>query len=170
MNKRRLVKVAQVAAALLAVQGVLLAGYRLLSESARPARTIVVERLTPTPLPALSLASAHGSRALTELKGPLLLHFWATWCAPCRDELPALLALEGVAVVAVSVDQSQELVDRFFDGAIPKQVWRIDHATVRGALAVDTLPVTFFVDDVGRIIGRVDGAQAWGASPLPQWE
>ena len=74
------------------------------------------------PAPDFSLADLEGTRhGLGDYAGRVVfLNFWATWCGPCRRELPALESLhrelgrEGVSVVAVSVDGSPpEAVQRF---------------------------------------------------------
>lgn len=153
---------------LVALQAALLAGY-FASRPHGPVRPIAATPMPPTPLPALTLSSSKATQSLNELRGPLLLHFWATWCVPCREELPALLSLaDEVEVVAVSVDQNQSLVDAFFDGDVPSAVWRADQQRVAGALGVDALPVTFVVDADGRVTERVDGAQRWSADEARQ--
>lgn len=71
--------------------------------------------------PALRLADAQGrERALTEWRGKtVVVNFWATWCEPCREEMPSLERLKGrfagkpFDVVAVNVGESPERVARF---------------------------------------------------------
>ncbi|MEM8933859.1 MAG: TlpA disulfide reductase family protein [Acidobacteriota bacterium] len=49
---------------------------------------------------------------------PVVLNFWATWCAPCKREIPALQALHeggGVRVIAIAVDETAEIVQPFVD-------------------------------------------------------
>jgi thiol-disulfide isomerase/thioredoxin len=70
------------------------------------------ERRIPEQLPAISLPDAEGrTRSLTEWQGrPLLVNFWATWCEPCRREIPLLKSLrheragDGLEIVGIAVD------------------------------------------------------------------
>jgi thiol-disulfide isomerase/thioredoxin len=91
------------------------------------------ERVAGRTAPDLILARPDGStRRLVNLRGrPVLLHFWATWCPPCLEELPALLELgrtfgesSRLTVVAVAVDDDWEALRRFFGGEIPPEVYR----------------------------------------------
>jgi thiol-disulfide isomerase/thioredoxin len=98
-----------------------------------------------------------------------VLHVWATWCAPCRDELPGLLDAardEGVALVAVSVDESPSSVTAFFAGEVPAEVVR--DPGVAAAVGVRELPATLRVDD-GFLTERVQGARDWSGDDARAW-
>jgi peroxiredoxin len=129
--------------------------------------------------PPFDLPRAAGGRlALSELAGRVvLLNFWATWCAPCRDELPALQALhetlarEGLAVVAVSVDAgAPDAVARF--AAARGLGFAVLHdpseevARRYGALAY---PTSVVIDRSGRIVQRAVGAFAWQVPESVAW-
>lgn len=119
------------------------------------------------PAPDLVLRRDGREERLSARRGrPVLLHFWATWCAPCRVELPEILALgrEGaVDVLAASVDENDEVLAHSFDGAVPREVARVDRAAARTAYGVETLPVTVLVDADGLVRGRFVGAQRWSS-------
>lgn len=98
-----------------------------------------------------------------------LLHVWATWCVPCRDELPGLLDAareEGVALVAVSVDENPASVTAFFSGTVPSEIVR--DPGLAAAVGVRNLPATFRVEN-GRLVERVDGAREWSSDGARAW-
>lgn len=100
---------------------------------------------------------------------PMLLHLWASWCGPCRAELPSLFALgrKGwVDVVAVTVDDRFGDVVRFFGGQLPPEVVWDKTITLERALGVRSIPTTFLVDTSGHVIDRFDGMQPWDDSRL----
>lgn len=128
----------------------------------------------PRPLPAIRVNTISGAaRDLADWKGrTMLLNVWASWCAPCREEMPALqrlqttLAADGLVVVTLSFDRSPEDAARFLADlgltALPLLV-DPDRKSLE-ALAVAGAPTTILVDPHGRELGRVAGAVDW-ASP-----
>ncbi|KYG03328.1 thiol:disulfide interchange protein [Sorangium cellulosum] len=139
----------------------------------RPGRPFAHEPLSGAELaPDEVLTRPDGSELrLSALRGrAVLLHLWATWCAPCRAELPALLDLGrelqrggGVELVAVSVDESWEVVRAFFDGEVPPEVVRAGSPALGRRLGVSTLPDTFLVRPDGTLALRFTGARDWRA-------
>ena len=111
------------------------------------------------------LQSASGSvvqlRSFTE---PVLVHFWATWCEPCRRELPQLLALERPRVVLVSTDEGWPVVSHFFDGNVPDSVLLDSEGAARTAFGVTTLPDSYLLGRDGRPIARFHGPRTWSSS------
>ncbi|AEI67194.1 TlpA family protein disulfide reductase [Corallococcus macrosporus] len=111
------------------------------------------------------LSDAPHSRAL-------LVVFWATWCPPCLQETPQLVALakappEGLQVVVFSHDETSQAVASFFEGPPPAPLHlRLDADKQAGdAFGVDQLPVSFLLVD-GRQVARFSGPRAWDSAPM----
>lgn len=128
----------------------------------------------PRPLAELPFVDVDGkTRSLVEFRGKVvLLNVWATWCVPCREEMPTLdrlqqrLGGEDFQVVALSIDQEGVAAVRDFYREIGIQ--RLDifvdekmHAIQ--ALGAFGLPATLLLDREGREIGRKLGAAEWDA-------
>jgi peroxiredoxin len=105
-----------------------------------------------------SLPSVAGEKtALENFRGQVvLLNFWATWCVPCREELPELVRLQekfrkrGLVVVAVSVDHELENVRSFLKKYDIKLQALWDHKQkVVEAYAVDRMPSSYLIDRGG---------------------
>ena len=112
--------------------------------------------------PDFELPALDGSRLrLSGLRGrPVLLNFWATWCAPCRVEMPWLVELDkqyraqGVQIIGVSLDDSgsQAKVARFAQERGVQYPVLSGNAEVADAYGgVRFLPQTFFIDRKGKI-------------------
>lgn len=131
------------------------------------------------PAAAFELPRADGSRtSLADHAGrAVLLHFWATWCAPCRRELPALETLraalepEGLSVLAVSVDGgSGEAVARFAARRAPGLDVLLDpREEVARRYGVGAYPTSVVIDREGRVVHRAAGAFAWDAPESLAW-
>jgi thiol-disulfide isomerase/thioredoxin len=129
------------------------------------------ERLTPRPAPELTFSTPDGSRRLSDYRGrPVLLHFWATWCPPCKAELPALLALGreldregGARVIALATDEDWQAVSRFFGGVVPPAVVREPAGVAAQAFEVSMLPDTYLIGEDGRVLLRFGGARDWSS-------
>lgn len=119
------------------------------------------------PLPALTVFRKGQPLALSvKRQKPALLHLWATWCGPCVQELPAILAYGregGVDVIALSVDDEYKSVAAFFGGAekIPPEVAWDKNIVVEKAMGVNSLPTTFVLDTDSNVRGTLTGAQDW---------
>ena len=114
---------------------------------------------------------------LANLSGKtLLVNLWATWCAPCREEMPALNQLqkemgsETFEVVAVNVDTGgDEKPKRFLEetkvdalGYYRDSTLGLFNELKRRGLALG-LPVTLLVDDEGCMIGHMNGPAEWAS-------
>jgi thiol-disulfide isomerase/thioredoxin len=130
----------------------------------------------PAPAPEIQFRDAEQRElSFADFRGRLLVvNFWATWCAPCVEEMPALdrlhgaLASERIEVVAISVDRGGlRQVAPFFAAHDLKRlpVYLDPSGASMRAFAIRGLPTTIVVDGAGRERGRLEGAAAWD-SPL----
>jgi len=124
--------------------------------------------------PAFELPTTDGqSIALAGLRGRLvLLNFWATWCAPCREEMPSMERLyqafkdRGLVVLAVNLQESPKQVARFMRNFRLTFPALLDaDLTVTGRYQVRGLPATFLIDRQGRVVGQALGARDWSSAP-----
>ena len=129
---------------------------------------------SPKAIPELRFVDGAGrAQTLADFRGKVvLLNVWATWCEPCREEMPTLDRLQArlggdrFQVLALSVDQqgasiARKFYDEFAIRALPLYV----DPTAKAAFTLNApgLPVTLLVDRNGREIGRHLGAVKWDA-------
>ncbi len=115
---------------------------------------------------------------LSQLKGQVvLLNFWATWCVPCVEELPALnrlaekLKSRNFVVLAVNVREPHSRVDRFLqkhDFAFLQFGLDLKGSTYK-KYGVSQFPTSFIIDRQGRFVGRIRGARQWDISQSVQY-
>lgn len=160
----------QVVSILFGLQVLLVGGYLLVEASKERTAAIELERLD-RPSPELTYRTFDaGQHRLSEHHGtPVLVHFWATWCPPCREELPALLefaASSEVRVLAISVDPQWYDVREFLRRDPPPEVVLATAPSAAGEFGVVTLPETFLVDSTGHLRLRLPGARDWTSPAL----
>lgn len=126
----------------------------------------------PRAMPPVGFADADGrTLSLADFRGrPVLLNIWATWCVPCREEMPSLDRLQAklsaarLQVVPLSIDrQGIPVVEKFYrDLDLTSLGLYIDRdGAAAGNLAAVGVPTTILIDREGREVGRKIGAAAW---------
>jgi thiol-disulfide isomerase/thioredoxin len=126
----------------------------------------------PRELPDLHFVDGTGrSTSLADFRGRLvLLNLWATWCVPCRREMPALdrlqatLGSEQFIVLPLSIDRGGvPPVERFYEelGLKTLGVFVDQSGASTGKLATTGVPTTLLIDREGREVGRLLGAAEW---------
>jgi thiol-disulfide isomerase/thioredoxin len=130
------------------------------------------DRLTEgQPFPPLTLSDLDGGKVpLSSFQGKLVvLNVWATWCPPCRKELPSLQRLsrtlneQRFAVVGLSLDQDEVAVREYLidKGVTYANFMDRDMAIAKNVLGMKAYPDTFFIGPDGILLGRVVGAVQW---------
>jgi len=109
---------------------------------------------------------------LSDLKGKVaLVNFWATWCPPCREEVPSMAVLNRLMagkpfrMLAISIDQGgKEAVEAFFKQANTSLPAYLDSdGAIAKKYGITGVPETFVIDRKGVIIKKVIGPLDWSA-------
>ena len=112
---------------------------------------------------------------LSDLRGqPVLLNLWATWCYPCREEMPSMNALykdyraKGLAIVAIAMDEGgKPVVAPFMQAYGLTFPVLLDPQNMLGTrLQVPGIPTSYLLDKRGRIIGLEIGARDWNTRKI----
>lgn len=148
----------------------LLAGLFLLASCGEDPRGIQPGVGAQLPAVVLTGLSDEAPTSTGALRGSaLIINFWATWCEPCRREMPSLerlsqrLAARGVRVIGVSVDADLNLAREFVRAhQLTFPIYADgDQKTFQSALQVKALPQTVLVTADGTIAARVMGTRDW---------
>lgn len=109
--------------------------------------------------------------ALADYKGKrILLNYWATWCRPCIEEMPALLKLQNILeeenyVFLFASDQSVKKIEQFKSA----RGFDFEYIKYNGILAeqqISALPVTFIYNEAGEQVSRFDGGMSWDSPEM----
>ena len=147
---------------------------RVTRELATGTLTAFVVHSEPKPVADISFVDAEQTPlSLDDWKGRVVLvNLWATWCAPCREEMPALAALqerlgsEDFEVVAISLDrQGADVARPFLEevGAEALKLYLDPSADVLADFKAVGLPATMLINRSGQEIGRMFGPAEWDA-------
>jgi thiol-disulfide isomerase/thioredoxin len=154
----------------------LASGFTRAADAATPSRNFSLHD-APRTLPAIVFQDGQGRAVrLSDFRGKVVvLNLWATWCAPCREEMPTLDRLQGrlggadFAVVALSVDFTgvQSVHDFYRQIGIKNlRVYIEPTSQVLDQLKVIGLPATLLLDRRGREIGRLLGSTRWDSPEM----
>jgi thiol-disulfide isomerase/thioredoxin len=131
-------------------------------------------RPKPLDLPELSFAGPGGeTKILADFKGKIvLLNIWASWCVPCREEMPQLdklqaeLGAKDFEVVAVNIDRGGgDKAKKFLEetGAAHLAPYTDPSGKLFAAVRAVGMPTSLLIDRDGREIGRLVGPADWGS-------
>jgi cytochrome c biogenesis protein CcmG/thiol:disulfide interchange protein DsbE len=158
---------------LLLVAGLAAAG------GARPPEALALSTpKEPVAAPTFDLPDLEGKTLrFGSLRGKrVFLNFFATWCGPCREEMPAMERLHrlyrerGLAVLAVDVRESAKTVRDFVrELKLTFPVVLDDDGTLSLKYGVRALPVSFLVNRDGLIVWRAIGSRPWESKPAQEY-
>jgi thiol-disulfide isomerase/thioredoxin len=135
----------------------------------------MVVHSTPTEPAQIAFFDETGAEiTLADFKGKsILVNLWATWCAPCRKEMPSLAQLQSdkggdtfEVVTIATIRNAPGAIDKFFaDAGITNLAKNEDpKGTLARALGVAGLPMTLLIDRDGREVGRLPGDADWASA------
>jgi thiol-disulfide isomerase/thioredoxin len=123
---------------------------------------------TPKAAPDVAFTDAHGTRfKLSGFKGRfVLLNLWATWCAPCVAELPALARVAvfapGIRVIPVNMDRGEVDAEAFLKNhKVKLPVFRDSDVVMLKSFGAYGLPMTVLIDPDGKVIAKAEGPAEW---------
>ena len=131
-------------------------------------------QLEPYPAPTAELKDLDGeSYNLKEDKGAwVFVHFWASWCGPCREEMPAIqdmantLQPEGFKLVMINTAEDEDTVFSFLSAYAPDMRPLMDRdGQVTENWQPRGLPATYLVDPNGKVRYQALGGRAWDTPP-----
>ncbi len=124
--------------------------------------------------PAPQFVVGDGTRTvdLSKLRGKVvLLNLWASYCAPCVEELPSLLALQrqmpDLVIVAVSIDQNPDVYRRFLEkNNVNLVTVRDEDQRVNALYGTAQIPETYVIDRQGLVRRKFVSAQDWTSQEI----
>lgn len=146
---------------------VLIVGLRGISDATKaetgPTESSLIPPFTPTKAPAITGETITGEPFdLADYEGkPIILNFWASWCGPCRREIPAIAAFakSHPEIQVLGVDYLDEVPDAAAFAKANGATWPsvVDDGPIGSRYKVPGLPTTFLINSQGQIVERILG-------------
>lgn len=140
------------------------------SKSDTPRNSAVATEKSPAPdVSVVSLANG-STLKLSDLKGKVvLLNFWATWCPPCRGEIPSMMKLNSFMtgkpfqMVAVSIDEGgKSVIESFFkQSGFSLPTYLDESGFAAKSYGITGVPESFIIDKQGILVKKIIGGFAW---------
>ena len=127
------------------------------------------------PAPQFVVSDGSHTVDLSKLRGRVVvLNLWATWCAPCIEELPSLLALEkqmpNLAIVAVSMDQDPDVYHRFLiEHHVNLITVRDQDQRINALYGTAQIPETYIIDRKGVLRRKFVSSQDWTSPEITSY-
>lgn len=125
--------------------------------------------------PSVSFKDRFGSQfSLSDFRGKVvLINFWATWCPPCRDEMPSMESLQRqmdqsqFAILALTVDDSWDAVNQFMtQNGFTIPVYSDFNRRIATLYGTSKFPETYILDKQGKVAMKVIGPTDWTAPDM----
>lgn len=140
------------------------------SKSDAPKKSAVAAEKSPAPdVSVISLANG-STLKLSDLRGKVvLLNFWATWCPPCREEIPSMMKLNSFMagkpfqMVAISVDEGgRKDIESFFkESGFSLPTYLDESGASTKSYGITGVPESFIIDKQGVLVKKIIGGYAW---------
>lgn len=139
---------------------------------AKPAAVSAAKAVEGSAAPDFTVKDLDGKDVtLSSLKGSVVLvNFWATWCPPCKEEIPSMIRLNQVMagkafrMLAISIDEGgKEAIGNFFKGSKELPVYLDTDAKISRLYGTTGVPETFIVDKQGIIRQKIVGGIDWSS-------
>lgn len=137
-----------------------------------PKKSVEAAAVEKSPAPEVSLVSLSNGTPLklADLRGKVvLLNFWATWCPPCREEIPSMMKLNSAMagkpfqMVAVSIDEGgKPAIESFFkESGMTLPTYLDASGAAAKSYGITGVPESFIIDKQGVLVKKVIGGAAW---------
>ncbi len=135
-----------------------------------PKKSAVAAEKNPAPNVTVTSLADGSTLKLSDLKGKVvLLNFWATWCPPCREEIPSMMKLNSLMagkpfqMVAISIDEGgRKDIESFFkESGFSLPTYLDESGSSTKAYGITGVPESFIIDKKGVLVKKIIGGLAW---------
>lgn len=140
------------------------------TKSDAPKKSAVATEKSLAPDVSVTSLANGSSLKLSDLKGKVvLLNFWATWCPPCREEIPSMMKLNSFMsgkpfqMVAISIDEGgKPAIDSFFkESGFSLPTYLDESGASAKSYGITGVPESFIIDKKGVLVKKIIGGFAW---------